>query len=521
MTDARPLLELRQLTAQVGESVVLDAVSTTIGRGEIVGLMGASGAGKSALLRTLAGLAPVPGVPFSNHATAARASASRASAAASATMLWCGRELDGHDSRQATALGIVLVPQHPRYPEEFSVADALTLGIEPARFGRLDRAARDRMAAEWADRIGLRVAVATQLDTLSPIQRQLVALARALAGEPVLLLLDAPTAALRPQDTDAFFEILGDLQARGTAVVFASDRVGEVAALASRVLVLRDGRLAGELARAELNPKSLGALLVGTHLDLPLKELIEPGLERLRVDGLRTQAHPGCAVSFSVREGEIIGLAGLLGSGRRALIRAVVGLDIAAAGSVHVNGTELPNPRLHHALAAGMVFVPDDAAATLPPADLPLADALTLARLPRLSPAGVVNRSALGRLAALLNEHLAITEVSVDTPLARLNRSQRRKAMLARALSGQPSVVILDSPTRGVTLQARAEIYEALERLAERGAAVLFVSDDTDELLRISDRLIVMREGAVAGELGREDDFSERGIVRLAAGLPT
>jgi ABC-type sugar transport system ATPase subunit len=509
MAPAPPLLAIHDLTRHVAGRAALESVDLMVHRGEIIGLMGASGAGKTTLLSTLAG----------GRAGNAR---TRPDARDRGRILWEGRNVTGLGPRASASLGIAWVPQAPVLPDGLTVADAISLGNEPLRFGALiDFPAMVRRATEWLERLGAPIDPAARLGALAPAPRQMVALARALATEPRLLLLDTPTAALRPQDTDRLFEVLGDLQAQGTSILYVSDRLGEIEALASRVVVMRDGRVSGELARHELNLKSLGALMVGKDLDLPLKELIEPGIERLRVDGLRTTRFPESAVRFTVREGEIIGLAGLLGSGRTAVLRAIFGLDRALSGSVTVNDVEQVGGDPRAGIAAGMAFVPAGASRVHTAPGHALRDVLALPSLPRLSPAGIVNDTAVDRLAWMVNEHLSITDGPLDQPLDQLTHGQRQKAALASWLALKPTVVLLDEPTRGVDLAARAEIYETLERLAERGAAVVFASNDMDELLRVADRLLVFREGALAGELTRDDDFTERGIMRLAAGLGT
>lgn len=521
-----PLLEICGLTRRIGSVVVLEDVNLTLVRGEIVGLMGASGAGKTALVHWIAGMARGSAEPrhgAKNHPPHTPTNEPAATPAATVgRLLWHGRDVTRMTPSQATALGIALVPQEPALPDTFTVAEAISLGREPVRFGWfLDRPAMTRRAHDWLGRLGVAFDPTARLDALSASQRQMVALARALAAEPSLLLLDEPTGPLRPQDTDRLFEILGDLQARGTCIVYVSDRLGEIEALATRVVVLRDGRISGTLDRLELSRESLSALIVGKDLDLPIKELIEPGLEVLRVENVRTARHPKRDLSFTVREGEVVGLAGLVGCGRSELLRAIFGLDRAFGGSVVVNEAPLRPGTPAAAIAAGVALVAADGAIDEAGAGLALRDAIALPSLRRLSPAGLVNDQAIDRLAVLMNDHVSITPGPLDQPIGQLTTGQRRKAAIAQWLALKPSLVLLDEPTRGVAMSVRPEIYEMMERFAERGAAVLFASNDMDELLRVADRVLVMRDGGLAGCLTRDDDFSERGIMRLAAELPT
>ncbi|MFN0130674.1 MAG: ATP-binding cassette domain-containing protein [Verrucomicrobiales bacterium] len=498
MAHSSLLLDVQALTARYPSVTALEDVSFSIPRGEIVGLMGGSGSGISTLLHLLAG--PIRGC-----------------AVDAGRILWHGHDIARMPPTQRSALGIRLVPQHPTFPDALTVAEAMWLGQEPVRFHcLLDHPAMARQSRTWLDRLGIPLDPATPVRLLTPAQRQILAWARALAADPQLLLLDHPTSCLRPRDTDPLFESLGDLQARGTAIVFASDRLEEIKALASRLLILRDGRLAGELDMPSANPLAVHRLLAGHSLDLPIKELIEPGIDRLRVSRLRTRRFPEIEVNFTIQEGEIVGMAGLVGAGRTAILRALFGLDPRLEGSVMINEAELPPGRPDVALGAGAMFLEGQASPD-PCPGMTLRDSLCLASLPRLSAAGIISETAANRLARLLNHHLDITEQPLQSPLATLSPSQRRKAAIASQLALQPSVALFTAPTRGVTIAARAEIYECLERLAERGAAVLFASNDTNELLRLSDRLLVFRHGALAGTLSRQDDFTERGILRLAA----
>lgn len=496
MAATPPLLEIRDLTKRFGGAAALRGVSAALARGEILGVMGGNGAGKTTLLNVLAGVHQ----PDGGH------------------IFWEGHETVIADAPAAAALRIALVPPEPVLADSLTVAENVFLGREPARLGVLvDRATMVRRTRELLDSLGSDIDPAAPAGTLSRAQRQMTAIARALALDPVLLLLDDPTGPLRPQDTDRLFELLGDRQARGLGIVYVSDRFAEIEALATRVLVLRDGRVSGERDRTGFDRTSVNALLVGGDLDLPIKEMIEPGLEMLRVDALRTARFPAHALDFSVREGEVVGLAGLVGAGRTGLLRVLFGLEHAVSGSVFIGDTRLPGGDPSAAIAAGAAFVPHDRRTEGLVLGLSLRENLTLPSLRRLAPAGFVNDEAVTRLAAMMNEHLAITGGDLDQPVGELAAGQQQKAAIARWLALTPKVVLFDEPTRGVDVAARAEIYEAMERLAERGAAVLFASSDMDELLRIADRLLVMRDGRLAGSLTRDDDFSERGIMHLAA----
>ena len=498
MTTQPPLLEARGLSKRFAGVRALEGVDAVFHRGEIVAVMGENGAGKSTLMKTLAGIhQPDEG-----------------------RIVWEGAEVTFRDARAAFSKGIAFIHQELNLVPELSVAANIFLGREPRKHGVfLDQAEMRRRAQALLESLGAPFSPDAPVGSLSLGHQQMVEIAKALSIDAKLLIMDEPTSSLSPRETDRLFELLFDLQSRGLTIVYISHRLGEVEALASRVIVLRDGKNSGELARADLNRETLVNLMVGRDLDLPIKELIEPGLELLRVEGLCTRRFPEHAVSFRVREGEIVGLAGLVGAGRTEVLRAIFGLDPTAGGAVFINEKKMPGGDTRAAINAGAALVPEDRKAEGLVLNLPLRENIALAGYDRWQAAGFVNERAVDRLAGLMIEHLSIKASGPAQPAGQLSGGNQQKVVIAKWLALEPKVFLLDEPTRGVDVGAKAEIYETMERLAEQGVAVLFASSELEEILRVADRALVMREGMLAGELTRDDDFTERGIMRLAAGL--
>ena len=499
MTPTPPLMEVKGLTRRIAGVTALDGVDAVFARGEIVAIMGESGAGRSTLLRLLAGME----TPTSGQ------------------LLWNGREITLPDVRTAQALGIALAHQTPAMDSRLTAAEYMFLGREPRRWGvMLDRRQRQHRAQEILDSLGASLAASAMVASLDSAQRQLVEIARALSQEAKLLMLDEPAGPLRPGQTDRLFEILGDLQARGVSLIYASNRFGEVEALATRVLVLRDGAVAGCLPRAGLKREVVVQLMAGTGLDLPIKELVEPGRENLRVTGLRTARFPEHALDFQVCEGEIVGLTGLVGAGGTEVVRTLFGLEPWKDGSFRVDTTPVRGGDPAAAMAAGVILVPSDRTAEGLIEELSTRENLALVSWPRLAVAGCINPQAVNVLTTLLQEHVSLAQEVADTPVRHLNAGQQQKISMAKWLAHQPQVALFDEPGRGIDIASKAEVYELMERLAERGAAVLFHSSDWQEILRMADRVLVMNNGRLAGILTRDDDFTERGIMRLAADMP-
>ena len=493
-----PLLTARGLHKHFSGVHALQEVSAEFFPGEVVAVMGENGAGKSTLMKCLAGV----------HEPNA------------GSIEWEGKAVRVDSTRRAEALGIAFIHQELNLCDNLSVAENVFLGREP-RSARIfvDRATMRRRTAELLARVGLEVSPDERVDRLSIGRRQLVEIARALSQQARLVIMDEPTSSLTKTEADTLFKVVAELKAAGVCVVFISHRIPEVMAIADRVTVLKDGKNSGHLTKEEMSPDRIVNLMVGRDLDLTQRRPAEAktGAELLAVRALHTTAWPREEVNFALRAGEITGMAGLVGAGRSEIARAIFGVDRPASGSVSIGGVTLVpgNPRA--AIAAGIAFAPEDRKEQGLILEMAIRDNISLAGLDRLSRAGFINDRAVSAQAEQLRERLSIRTTSIHKAAGQLSGGNQQKIVLAKWLALQPRVFLLDEPTRGVDVGSKREIYDVIEALAASGAAVLMISSDLEEVLRLSDRVLVMHEGRLAGELPHAA-MSEEAVMRLATG---
>jgi len=493
-----PLLAARGLHKHFTGVHALQDVSAEFFPCEVVAVMGENGAGKSTLMKCLAGV----------HQPDA------------GTIEWEGRAVRMDSTRRAEALGIAFIHQELNLCDNLSIAENVFLGREPRRAGIfVNRATMRRRTAELLARVGLSVSPDERVDRLSIGRRQLVEIARALSQQARLVIMDEPTSSLTKAETDTLFSVVRELKAAGVCVVFISHRIPEVMDVADRVTVLKDGRNSGSLTKEEMSPDRIINLMVGRDLNLQQRRpaAVQAGATLLSVRGLRTAAWPRHEVTFDLRAGEITGMAGLVGAGRSEIARAIFGIDRPLAGSVSLNGTVLipGNPRA--AIAAGIAFAPEDRKEQGLILEMAISDNIALPGLPRLSRAGFINDRAVNAQAEQMRERLSIRTTDIHKTAGNLSGGNQQKVVLAKWLALQPAVFLLDEPTRGVDVGSKREIYEVIESLAAQGAAVLMISSDLEEVLRLSDRVLVIHEGRFAGELPHAQ-MSEEAVMSLATG---
>lgn len=495
--DRDPLLTVRGIAKRFPGVQALDEVDLDLGSGEVLAVVGENGAGKSTLMKILAGeqLADRGEIHFD------------------------GRPFQVRSVSEAMELGIALIHQELALAENLDVGSNVLLGREPNRFGFMSRGeARDR-ATTALNRVGLEVSPSTPVAGMGMGQRQLVEIAKALSGRARILIMDEPTSSLTLAETETLFTVVDQLREQGTSVIYISHRLGEVERIADRVVVLRDGRNAGELESGEISHSAMVRLMVGRDVSRVFDRTpIEAGDEVLAVEELRTTAHPGHEISLKVRRGEIIGLAGLVGSGRSELLRAIFGIDAPLSGRFKVNGraTSIRSPQ--DAMGAGLAFVPEDRKADGLLLEESVRTNTSLASLPRLARWRMFNRPERER--ALTAE--AIRNLDIQTPdgsslVGGLSGGNQQKVVLGRWLALEPAVLLLDEPTRGVDIGAKEEIYRLMDRSVRNGRAVLFASSEMEELISLADRICVMHEGRLAGEIPRHE-FNEEQIMHLATG---
>ncbi|MCU1603594.1 MAG: transporter related [Modestobacter sp.] len=494
--DEPPLLRLEGVTKRYGATRALDGVDFDLRAGEVHALMGENGAGKSTLMKILSG----------NVVRDA------------GRILIDGKPVEISGPRDAIAHGIAIIHQELNTVPAMTVADNLALGREPrTRWGSLDRRAALRQAREKLDRIGADIDPGRELGSLSVGMQQMVEIARAVSENARVLVLDEPTAALSRGESLQLYRLVEEMRSRGVGLVYISHRMEEVWQLADRITVFRDGRLVGTRSRAEVVPDDVVRMMVGRDVgDLYAHPARRPGEVVLSVDGLTDGELVG-PVSFTVRAGEVVGMAGLIGAGRTETCRLLFGADRARGGTVQVRGRTIAARSPEEAVAAGIAMVPEDRKAQALFPDHTVEDNITVSSLRELSRWTVIRRGAVRAGAREQMRRLGIRESALRLPVRALSGGNQQKVVLGRWLMRDADVVILDEPTRGVDVGARREIYELVEELANAGKAVLVVSSDLPEVIGVSDRVLVMRAGRIVAELD-STTATEEAVMSHATG---
>jgi ABC-type sugar transport system ATPase subunit len=492
-----PAVRFEAITRRFPGVQALSDVSLEIAAGSCHALCGENGAGKSTLGKILAGIhTPDSGRLFIH-----------------------GQEVRFASPRDALAAGVGMVHQELAFCDNLSVAENLCLGALPSRGGLLDRDAMAERATAMLAEIGTSLDVRRIVGSLTIAQQQMVQIAMAVSGGARIIIFDEPTSSLSQVEADRLYELIGRLKAGGVACIYVSHRMPEVFRLCDTVSVLRDGQHVGTRPIAGLSEHELVQMMIGRPLAeyVPRPEGVVLGDEVLRVEGLSS---PGKFqdVSFSLRSGEVLGIAGLVGAGRSEVAQALFGLDHARRGSVTVHGraARLKDPA--EAIALGLGLVPEDRKRQgLIPQESALHN-LSLSILRRLSRLTWLRRREEREVAKEFFDRLRVRAASLDTVVAGLSGGNQQKIVLARWLAARATVLMLDEPTRGVDVGAKAEIHGLIGELAARGNAILLISSELPEILTLASRILVLRGGRVVGELTREQATQDR-LLRLMAGL--
>ncbi|MBS42446.1 MAG: D-xylose ABC transporter ATP-binding protein [Nocardioides sp.] len=488
-----PALEVRDLSKSFPGVKALEGVGFAAYAGEVHTLLGENGAGKSTLLKTVFGVQR----PDSGE------------------ILVDGKPVSFTEPSDAMAVGIAMVHQELSLVSEVTAIQNLVLGRERRRLGVIDWREARRRATAALERLRFDAPIDVPVSRLSVAQQQLVELARAISTDARIIIMDEPTASLTSAESERLFEVIEDLRSAGTAVIYVSHRLKEVLDLSDRVTALRDGCLVGTKRRSEIaSEDDLVQMMVGRELAAlgVSGSGAEPGEEGLRVEGVSV---PGVVddVSFAVRRGEVVGLAGMVGAGRTELARAVIGADRRSSGEVYVQGERVRIKRPGDAIAAGIALLTEDRKHQGLALDMTTASNVTL-----MDPPGRGGLLSRRRQKAVATEALKPlnTKMQVDKPVRTLSGGNQQKVVLARWLRTESNVFIFDEPTRGIDVGAKGEIHAIMRGLADAGKAVLMISSDLPEVLAMSDRVLVMRRGRVVAELDR-DEATEESVVRHAA----
>jgi ABC-type sugar transport system ATPase subunit len=493
-----PLIEIESITKSFGGTVALHDVTLTLGEGEIHALMGENGAGKSTLGKILAGI----------HAP------DRGELRIGGTPL---RFASPHDARKA---GVGMVHQELACCPDLSVAENIAMGDYPRR-GRilLDHGAMRRNASRMLESIGSTLDPLSLMRNLSVAQHQLAQIAAAVASGARILIFDEPTSALSEVESERLFTLIRQLKDRGVTILYVSHRMAEVVALCDRISVLRDGRLVGTLLRSEATLDTVVEMMIGRKLReyVPSHLNAAPGPELLRVDSLTS---PGKFedITLSVRAGEIVGVAGLVGAGRTEMATALFGFDSNVRGTITLEGKDITHASVRTRMNAGLGFVPEDRKRHGLALILSCRFNFSFTLLAILSKLGILRTWMENTLLARYFGELGVKTPSFDSTTGSLSGGNQQKIVLAKWLARSPHVLILDEPTRGVDVGAKAAIHELIDMLAGSGKGILLISSELPEVLALADRIVVMREGRIVGKMDRSEATQER-LIRAMSGM--
>lgn len=495
-TEDAPIIDVRNVNKRFPGVRALHNVSLTLGRGEILAVIGENGAGKSTLMKILAGVQ----LPDSGET------------------IVHGKNTSIDSVDKAQKLGIALIHQELNLADNLDVGANIFLGREPRLLGFINKSAIRERSKSYLDSIGLDVSPDTVARELSIGQQQMVEIAKALSIGAKILIMDEPTSSLSRGETENLYAVIDDLKRNGVSVIYISHRLGEVERLADRVVVLRDGENAGELEANRISHDNMVRLMVGRDVSQFYSR--HPAQQRgvaFEVSDFVNQENPRHKINFKVHSGEIVGIAGLVGAGRTELLNALFGVTPIHGGTVKIDGKTIGSLDARKAIKHGMALVPEDRKQQGIILDQFVRENISLPGLFQTSRLSMVRSNHEMNEAQLQIEKLKIKTPSTEQIVRYLSGGNQQKVVLAKWLALKPKVLLLDEPTRGVDIGAKQDIYKILDELANQGVAVLFASSEMEEILGISDRVLVMHEGRLSGELSRQH-LSEESVMQLATG---
>jgi ribose transport system ATP-binding protein len=492
-----PLLEMRGISKRFPGVVALDNVSLQIGPGEVVALCGENGAGKSTLMKILGGVyQPDAGEVHID-----------------------GKAIQIQNVNDAMRLGIAFIHQELNVLDNLDVAANVFLGREPVNALRLiDRRKMHADTEPFLKRLGLQVSTQTRLDKLSIAHQQMVEIAKALSLNARLIIMDEPTSSLTLSETKRLLELVRELAAQGVSVIYISHRLGEIDECADRVVVLRDGKNAGELSHKEATHDKLVGMMVGREIKNFYVQSDAPKTRGFfKVRNVSSQLYPTKSTSFDAARGEILGFAGLVGAGRSEIAKAIIGLDPSPTKEIILDGKTISVESPRDAIAHGIYLVPENRRTEGLVVEMSVRENISLPSLQSFSRLGLIQRGRERVVAKQQVDSLKVKTPTTESLVLNLSGGNQQKVVLGKWLAMAPRVMILDEPTRGIDVGAKAEIYRLMRELAGQGAVILMISSDMEEILHVSDRVAVMHEGHITGILERPD-CNEQNVMQLAVG---
>ncbi len=493
MSAPSPILSLRGIRKSYGSIAVLHGIDLDIYPGEVVALLGENGAGKSTVSNVISGTVQ----PSSGE------------------MKWLGAAYAPATPRAAMDAGVGMIHQELKLLPKLSIAENVFVGRYLMKGGRVDRKAMDDRAQAGLKRLGLDLPPSRLVEGLSTANQQLIEIAKALTLNARLLVLDEPTAALGGDETQLLFRQIERLKGDGVGIIYISHRLEEIRQIADRIIVMRDGNKVQEFDRGDVPVRTIVESMVGRSLDRMFPAIPVPSAEvTLEVRGLTSPNNTFRDISFSVQRGEVFGIAGLMGAGRTELVRALTGADPISSGTVTLNGREITPRSPIDAIRNGMVLVPEDRKLQGVVLEHSIAENIGYANLGELASGGWITARKLNAFADGFIKKFGVKGHGSQNA-GELSGGNQQKVVLAKWLARKPQVVVLDEPTRGIDVGARSSIYELIMDLARNGVTVVVVSSDLEEVLGVSNRIMVMAQGNQAGILDRKD-ANDVAIMELA-----
>ena len=473
----------------------LNSVSLVLRAGEVHALVGENGAGKSTLIKVLTGAVQPDGGEIRLH----------------------GQPIVHNNPAISHKLGISVIYQQPALFPHLSVAENIAIANDGNKlWKKVNWRERTTLAIRLLELIGTRISPDAVVSTLCMAEQQMVEIAKALAGNASVLIMDEPTASLGERDTGNLLRILRELRSRGTGILYITHRLEELFGIADRVTVLRDGKNAGTRDLAQVTSPELIRMMVGRELETLYPKLdIKPGEIVLELRNVSCRRSKVKNVNLGVRRGEIVGLAGLVGSGRTQLAKALFGLDRISEGTVYIEGSRVEIRSPGDAAKYGLAYVSEDRRRHGVILAMSIRTNVTLASLDKLSKHGMLQELVEREVTRALTNRLTIKAASIESPAMSLSGGNQQKVALARWLLTKPRILILDEPTQGIDVHAKVEIYQLIGALAEDGVAILLISSEMSEILALSDRIAVMAQGELVGMFDRKDASPDE-ILRLA-----